>query len=75
MTLRNKVALVTGGNSGLGRATARAFAREGAKVVIAARNVERGQEVVDEIERRPLDDCGRRALRAVSLAVTHSLHT
>lgn len=45
----NRVVIVTGGNSGIGRATALAFAAEGAHVVIAARNVERGEEVVNEI--------------------------
>ncbi len=76
--LKKKVALITGGASGIGRATAMLFAREGAAVVIADINAQGGEEVVQEIK-----STGRKALfvacdvtqaedcqRAVEAAVT-----
>ena len=44
-----KVAVVTGASSGMGRATAKAFAKEGMKVVVADRNIQGGEETVSMI--------------------------
>ncbi len=51
MRLQNKVAIVTGAASGMGRAIALRYAREGAKVVIADVQKDAAQQVVDEITR------------------------
>lgn len=51
LRLEGRVALITGGASGIGRATARRFAEEGADVVIADLNPDRGNETKQEIEK------------------------
>ncbi|MCJ2188439.1 SDR family NAD(P)-dependent oxidoreductase [Novosphingobium beihaiensis] len=47
--LEGKVAIVTGGNMGIGAAASRLFAQEGASVVLAARRVEEGEAVAESI--------------------------
>src|SRR5467141_743640 len=50
-SLENKVAVVTGGTSGIGKAAALALAEAGAKVVVGGRRESEGQEVVKAIEK------------------------
>ncbi len=75
--LAGKVALITGGTSGIGRATAVRFAHEGANVAITGRDETRGAEVLGEIEEagregifiradvRSHDECERSVARAI----------
>ena len=77
--LEGKVSLITGGGSGIGKASALAFAREGSKVVVADVNVDGGEQTV-----RLIQDTGGEAtfVRAdvanssdVSAMVSHAVQT
>ncbi|EAH2728440.1 SDR family NAD(P)-dependent oxidoreductase, partial [Listeria monocytogenes] len=46
MTIKNKVIIITGASSGIGEATALLLAEKGAKVVLAARRVEKLEKIV-----------------------------
>lgn len=52
-TFKDQVAIVTGGNAGIGKAIALQFAREGARVIIFGTNAEKGAEVVAELAQQP----------------------
>ena len=47
--MKNKAVLITGALTGIGRATALAFAREGARIVISGRHEDEGQDLVGEL--------------------------
>src|SRR5258706_10950531 len=51
MHMKDKVVLITGGTSGIGRATAVEFAKHGAKVVVTGRREKEGSETVSLVEK------------------------
>ena len=61
--LKGKIAVITGGNSGVGAATAKLFAAEGATVVITARREAALKEVADEITAAGGEEIGRASCR------------
>ena len=70
-TFAGRVALITGGGSGIGRATAQAFARSGARVVIADVNERDGRETVRLIE----DDGGQALFVATDVTQADAVET
>ena len=53
--LENRVAIITGGTAGIGAATAIKFAQEGAKVILWARNAERGKAFIESMKAQGLE--------------------
>ena len=67
-TFQNKTVLITGGTSGIGKATALAFAKEGANVVVSGRRVAEGEEVAREITSRAFQTGGYAAFFSISVS-------
>ena len=55
-SLKNRVVLITGASSGIGRSCARAFADTGARLILTARRLQRLEELAVELKRKPGED-------------------
>jgi len=82
MRLKNKVSIVAGGASGIGRATSQLFAKEGAKVVVADIAIEEANKAVNSLKSLsekpkdyPIDIPICQVLRGHPLFSTHSSRT
>ncbi len=64
MKLKNKTAIITGGTSGIGKATALLFAEEGANLIVTGRRTEKGKAVEAE--------CRQRGVRCVFVEADHT---
>jgi len=58
MTLKNKIAIITGASRGIGKAIAKKFLEEGANVVICSRNIEAISRVAEELQEGQDEMCG-----------------
>lgn len=55
-SLQNKVVFITGASAGIGESSARVFAREGARLILAARRLQKLEELATELKRKPGED-------------------
>jgi len=56
VSLENKMVFITGASSGIGKSCARAFAEQGARLILAARRLERLEDLAVELKRKPGQD-------------------
>ncbi|NIJ54556.1 SDR family NAD(P)-dependent oxidoreductase [Dyadobacter arcticus] len=68
--MKNKIALVTGGTSGIGKAVAMKFASAGAKVIITGRNILRGEAALEDLNKH----CGDATFIKADMSVPEDIH-
>lgn len=77
--LKDKVALITGGSSGIGLAIAKALAEEGTHIAITGRNFEKLEAAIKELDQYDVDTtaivCDSKQLEDIKACVAHTLET